>query len=76
MIGFSKVLREELKSKNIRVTAVLPGAVLTDSWAGTDLPEDRFIPAEDIAKSIGDVYELSDRTDVEEILLRPQLGDI
>lgn len=76
MIGFSKVLREELKSKNIRVTAVLPGAVRTDSWAGTDLPEERFMPAEDIAKSIGDVFDLSDRTDVEEILLRPQLGDI
>lgn len=76
MLGLSKALREELKNENIKVTAVLPGATLTDSWAGVDLPESRFIKAEDIAKTIYDCYMLSENTVIEEIVIRPMLGDI
>lgn len=76
MLGFSKVLREEVKDKGIRVTAILPGATYTASWDGTDLPQERFMKAEDIAQSLLDIYNLSERTVVEEIILRPQLGDI
>lgn len=76
MLGFSKTLREEVKDKGIRVTAILPGATYTSSWVGTDLPQERFVKAEDIAQSLFDIYKLSDRTVVEEIILRPQLGDI
>jgi short-subunit dehydrogenase len=76
LLGFSKSLREELKPFNIRVTAVLPGATRTASWDGTDLPDERFIPAEDVAETVFAAYKLSGRSVVEEILLRPQLGDI
>jgi short-subunit dehydrogenase len=76
LLGFSKCLREELKHHNIRVTAVMPGATFTASWEGIDLPEKRFIPADDVAETIYASYILSSRTVVEEIILRPQLGDI
>ena len=76
MNGLSKALREELKDYNIKVTALLPGATYTDSWSGTNLPESRFMKAEDIAQIIWDIYHLSDTTVVEEIILRPVLGDI
>jgi len=76
MQGFTKSLRNEMKEFAIRVTGVLPGATLTDSWSGVDFPEERFIRPEDVAKSIVDIFSLSDRTVVEEIILRPQLGDI
>lgn len=76
LLGFSKCLREELKPFNIRVTAVLPGATRTASWEGTDLPDERFMKAEDVADTIFSVYALSGRSVVEEILIRPQLGDI
>lgn len=76
LLGFSKALREEMKPHGIRVVSVLPGATRTASWDGTDLPDERFMPAEDIASAIWDVYQLSPRTVVEEILLRPQLGDL
>lgn len=76
MLGLSKALREELKNENIKVTAVLPGATLTDSWAGVDLPESRFLKTEDIAKTIYDCYMLSENTVIEEIIIRPMLGDI
>jgi hypothetical protein len=76
LLGMTKVLREEMKEHNIRVTAVLPGATLTASWDGVNLPKERFIKPEDVANSVYGVYSLSDQTVVEELLLRPQLGDI
>jgi short-subunit dehydrogenase len=76
MLGLSKALREELKPFNIRVTALIPGAVYTDSWAGAGLPESRFMKAEDIASAVWDIYNLSENTVVEEIVLRPMKGDI
>ncbi|SKC57161.1 SDR family oxidoreductase [Ohtaekwangia koreensis] len=76
LLGFSKCLREELKFFNIRVTAVMPGATLTASWAGVDLPEERFIKPEDVADTLYSAYSLSERSVVEEIIIRPQLGDL
>lgn len=76
LLGFSKNLRHELKPFNIRVTAVLPGATLTESWKGTELPESRFIDVNDVAKLIWSAFDVSERTVVEEILIRPMEGDI
>ena len=76
MLGFSKVLREEMKDKGIKVTSVMPGATWSNSWAGVDLPESRLMPAEDIAKAVWGAWEMSASTVVEDILLRPQLGDL
>ena len=76
LLGMSRVLREELKPHDVKVTAILPGATLTDSWAGTDLPEERFMKPEDVANSAWMAYSLSKSAVVEEILIRPQLGDI
>jgi short-subunit dehydrogenase len=76
MLGFSKCLREELKTFNIRVTAVMPGATKTRSWEGSDLPDERFMKIEDIAETVYAAYSLSERSVVEEIIIRPQLGDI
>jgi NAD(P)-dependent dehydrogenase (short-subunit alcohol dehydrogenase family) len=76
LLGWSKSLREEMKPKGIRVISVLPGATLTDSWAGVNLPEERFMPVEDIAEVVWTAVALSKRSVVEEIVIRPQLGDI
>ncbi|MEM6334977.1 MAG: SDR family oxidoreductase [Bacteroidota bacterium] len=76
LLGLARVVREETKDAGLRVTTLLPGATLTPSWEGVDLPEARFMPAEDIAQTVLDTYRLSDRTVIEELLIRPQLGDI
>lgn len=76
LLGFTKVLREELKQTSIRVTAVMPGATKTASWDGVDLPDSRFMKTEDVAEVIFNAYAISERSVVEEVIIRPQLGDI
>ncbi len=76
LLGFTKCLREELKEHGVRVTAIMPGATRTASWDGVDLPDERFMPPEDVAETVFSAYSLSERSVVEEIVIRPQLGDI
>ena len=76
MLGMTKCFREEFKPYHIKVTSILPGATLTDAWAGVDLPATRFVNAEDVADSVWGAYNLSPGAVVEELIIRPQLGDI
>jgi short-subunit dehydrogenase len=76
LMGFSKNLREELKPHNIKVTSVYPGAVMTDSWAGFDNSAGRIMEADDIATMIVAASKLSPQAVVEDIIIRPQLGDL
>lgn len=74
--GFSKNLREEMKPHGIKVTAIHPGAVLTDSWGDYDNSKHRIMEAEDIAKMLYACSQLSPAACVEDIVIRPQLGDL
>lgn len=76
LYGFSRNLREEMKPHGVRVVALLPGATKTASWDGVSLPPERMMPAEDVAEMAWTAWSLSTRTVVEDILMRPQLGDI
>ncbi len=76
LLGFTKNLRQELKEIGIKVTAVIPGAVYTDSWKGSGVAESRIMEAADIAKTIYAATQLSPQAVVEEIVIRPQLGDL
>lgn len=78
MYGMTKVLREELKPLGIKVTAVLPGATLTSSWGdfANSLPPDRLMDPADVAEMVYSTYSLSARSVVEDIVIRPQLGDL
>lgn len=76
LYGFSQNLRDEMKPHGIKVTAVLSGAVNTDSWAGFDNRDHRIMESEDIAKMVMAASRLSPGACVEDIVLRPQLGDL
>lgn len=76
LLGFSKVLREELKPKGIRVTSIMPGATWSASWDGVDLPEDRLAKATDIAEVTWSAHALSPSAVMEDVIVRPQLGDL
>ncbi len=76
LLGFSRALREELKEAGIKVTAVMPGNTWSDAWKGATIPRERLMPASDVAQAIWGCYTLSGAAVVEELVLRPQLGDL
>jgi short-subunit dehydrogenase len=76
LLGFTRNLRKELMPEGIKVTAVIPGAVYTDSWKGSGVAEERIMEAEDIAQMIYAASQLSPQAVVEDIVIRPQLGDL
>jgi short-subunit dehydrogenase len=76
LAGFSANLREEMKPHGIKVTAVYPGAAYTDSWASSGIDPQRFMSAADVAEMVYSASRLSPQATVEEILMRPQLGDL
>jgi short-subunit dehydrogenase len=76
LYGFSKNLREEMKPYGIKVTSVHPGAVMSDSWGDFDNSTKRIMEADDIAKMVYAASQLSVAACVEDIVIRPQLGDL
>lgn len=76
LAGFSKNLREEMKPHGIKVTALYPGAALTDSWAGSNIDPNRIMEASDIAQMVYASTQLSLQACPEDIIIRPQLGDL
>jgi len=76
LLGFSKNLRDEMKPFSIKVTSVIPGAVYTDSWSKSGIDPKRIMEANDIAEMVYVSSQLSPQACVEEIILRPQLGDL
>lgn len=73
--GFSKNLREEMKPYGVKVTSVHPGATFTRSWEGFTEPA-RIMEAGDVAEMIVAASRLSPAACVEDIVMRPQLGDL
>jgi len=65
-----------MKPYGIKVTSVYPGATYTDSWSSSGISPDRFMKVEDIAKMIYAASQLSPQACVEDIIVRPQLGDL
>ena len=76
LMGFGKNLREELMPYHIKVVNIYPGAVKTDSWRGFDNSDKRIMEAEDIAQLIVSASKLSLTAVPEDIVIRPQLGDL
>jgi 3-oxoacyl-[acyl-carrier protein] reductase len=76
LLGLTKVLREELMPYDVKVTAILPGSTLTASWEGTDLPADRFVSSSDVADAVIACLKMSKGANVDEIIIRPVLGEI
>jgi short-subunit dehydrogenase len=76
LLGFSKNLRLELNDKGIKVTAVCPGATYTNSWNGSGIDPMRIMESEDIAKMVFAAAHLSPQAVVEDIVMRPQKGDL
>jgi short-subunit dehydrogenase len=76
LTGFSKNLREELMGHGVKVTTVYPGATMTSSWDGSGIDPNRIMKSSDIAKMIVAASKLSPQACVEDMVIRPILGDL
>jgi short-subunit dehydrogenase len=78
VVALSNVLREEVRPYNIKVTAVLPGATETEMWTASTREKyrTRMMQPGDVAKIVASIYRMPQRAQVEEIVFRPQLGDL
>lgn len=76
LLGLSKVMRAEMMPHNVKVTAVIPGSTLTNSWAGTTIDKNRFVLPEDVASAILNIYKMSPGANVDEIIIRPSTGQV
>lgn len=76
--GLTNTLREEAREHGVRVIGVIPGATETKLWDDDERKKyhDRMIQPEDVADAILAALRLPSRAVVEEIILRPILGDI
>jgi short-subunit dehydrogenase len=76
LLGLTKHLREEMKPYGIKVTAISPGSTLSASWEGVDVEPNRIMDIADVAKMVFVSSQLSLTAVVEDIIMRPQLGDL
>lgn len=76
LLSLSRNLREQLKPYHVGVTALLLGATRTRSWEGAPYPPERFIPPEAVADFVHAIVQLPPSAVVEEVLMRPLLGDL
>lgn len=71
LTSYAELLFHSLRPYGIGVTRIIPGAIDTDTWAGLDVPREKFIPASDVANLIVSIASLAPQTVPEEIILRP-----
>jgi len=76
LLGYTRALREEWKEENIKVTALLPGATWSRSWADSGIDPSRIMQANDVAQAVKSIWEMPATALVEELVLRPPLGDL
>ena len=76
LYSLSSIMKLEMQAYGVKVTAVLPGSTLTNSWAGTAVPPERFVLPEDIAAAVLNAYNMSKGANVDEIVIKPVLGQL
>ncbi len=75
-LGLNNIMREEMKAHQVKVTAVLPGSTLTDSWAGTSIPTEKFIMPEDVAQAVINCLNMSIGANVDELIIQTATAEI
>jgi len=76
VVGFSRVLAEELRAEKVRVGVLVPGAVDTPLWDTIPTPPDRsrMLKPEDVARAAVLMASLPPGASLEELTLLPQGG--
>lgn len=69
LLAWNKLLFEEMRQYQVKVTAVIPGATYSDSWKGMNIDFSKLIQPEDIAESIYQCFNLSSHAVMEELVI-------
>lgn len=80
LLAISRSIRPELRSQGIKIIDILPGATNTEIWSEEERRQfgPKMMKAEDIASIVEHILQMSeiDRAMIEEIVVRPQMGDL
>jgi short-subunit dehydrogenase len=78
LLGYSNVLREEVRKYNIRVINILPGATETPMWPAEVRKDNshRMMTGEEVARLLVWVYLQEGNMVPEEIMIKPVEGDL
>jgi 3-oxoacyl-[acyl-carrier protein] reductase len=76
LLSLNHIMRKEMMDYEVKVTAILPGSTLTNSWAGTSISSDEFIQPEDVALTIDQIMKMSIGANVDQIVIKPIHGQI
>jgi short-subunit dehydrogenase len=78
LLGFGKVLREEMRKHNVKVINIIPGATETEIWNKKvrEKYSTRMMKAKSVAEAILSVYQMPDDVVVDEMVVRPISGDL
>ncbi|MGI4021976.1 MAG: SDR family oxidoreductase [Janthinobacterium lividum] len=75
-LGLNHTMREEMKAYQVKVTAILPGSTLTNSWAGTTVPPEKFVLPDDVAAAVINCLKMSAGANVDELIIQTATGEI
>ena len=77
-LGFTNVLREELRGRGIRVLALLPGATDTEIWNQfwSEAPREKMVSADTVAQLVLNAVLAPPVAMVEEIRIGPTAGTL
>ncbi len=76
LLSLSNVMRLELQQHGVKVTAVIPGSTLTNSWKGMEVDKDTMVLPQDIASAIVSVLNMSKGANVDQIIIKPAGGQL
>lgn len=76
LLALNKVMRLDMQAHNVKVTAIIPGSTLTDSWKGMEVDKDTMVSPDDIASAIVNIYKMSPGANVDEMIIKPTPGQL
>lgn len=76
LLGLNNVMRLEMQGHGVKVTAIIPGSTLTDSWRGQEVDKTKMVDPEDIASAIITILNMSPGANVDEMIIKPAPGHL
>lgn len=76
LLSLNNVMRLEMQQHGVKVTAVIPGSTLTNSWKGQEVNKDTMVLPEDLASAIVNIYNMSKGANVDQIIIKPAGGQL